>query len=214
MNLSSTDVTTAALARYATVLKAFDDTTQACGREIVWTGPDNAATVEALVRATGFPLPVELKALYLGRGGIDLGQGWGSMSLFSATKLLANTTEDTPARYPLRHGLLDFIHGVWEGRPEFDEAFSAEQAEQLNRNYLVIGMTCLDDDTHRYLYLDRAGGCGALWFNQDGIDDEHLETLHRMLQTSPARMDFHTAFAAEIQVVTDRLTRRYVTARA
>ena len=61
---------------------------------------------------------------------------------------------------------------------------------------------------------DRTGCCGALWFNQDCIDDEHLETLHQMLQTSPACMGFHAAFAAEIQVVIDRLTRRYVTARA
>ena len=68
-------------------------------------------------------------------------------------------------RYPLRHGLLDFIHGVWEGRPEFDEAFSAEQTAQLNRAYLVIGMTALDDDTHRYLFLDRAGRVTAeRWF--------------------------------------------------
>jgi len=117
-------------------------------------------------------------------------------------------------RYPLRHGLLDFIHGVWEGRPEFDEAFSAEQTAQLNRAYLVIGMTALDDDTHRYLFLDRAGRCGALWFNQDCIDDEHLETLHQMLQTSPARSDFCTALAAEVQVAIERLHPRHVTVRA
>jgi len=97
---------------------------------------------------------------------------------------------------------------VWTGPDDL------VQTAQLNRAYLVIGMTALDDDTHRYLFLDRAGRCGALWFNQDCIDDEHLETLHQMMQTSPARSDFCTALAAEVQVAIERLHPRHVTVRA
>ncbi|MCD6666171.1 MAG: SMI1/KNR4 family protein [Hydrogenophaga sp.] len=214
MSPSSIDTLMAALDRYAGILQTLDDPARQMGPQIVWTEPDDLATVEALERASGFPLPGDLTAFYLAHGGIDVGQGWGALSLFSAERLLANTTQASPERYPLRHGLLDFIHGVWEGRPEFDEAFSAEQTAQLNRAYLVIGMTALDDDTHRYLFLDRAGRCGALWFNQDCIDDEHLETLHQMLQTSPARSDFCTALAAEVQVAIERLHPRHVTVRA
>lgn len=190
----------ATLARYAQLLKTLGEP-EATYRAIRWKGPDTAATVETFVQASGFPLPKDLVDFYLEHGGVAVGQGWGSVRLFGAAQSLAKLRETT-------HGLLDSIQHIWGGRPEFDEAFSGEQTEKLNRNYLVIGITDINDNAHRYLYVDRAGRCGALLIDQDYIEEEHLDELLKMVDTSPAHLDFNTAFVAEIQAVMAQLANK------
>lgn len=196
----------AVLDRYANVLATLapDD---AARRAIERMGPDAASTIEAFLQKSGFPLPNDLVEFYLEHGGVDVGQGWGSIRLFSAARLLADENDEAGAHHPPRHGLLDFIQHVWGGRPEFEEAFSDEQARQLNRDYWVIGMTHVDDNAHRYLYLDRAGRCGSLFFNQDYFEEEHLDDMLEMLRSSPATLDFNAAFVAEMQIAIDRISR-------
>ena len=195
----------AALARYEKITEALEPNV-AVYRSIKRMQPDAAAIIENFLKDSEFQLPDELVDFYLEHGGVDVGEGWGSLHLFGAAQLLAslNNAPEAP-----RHGLLDFIQSVWDGRPEFDEAFSVEQTKQLNCNYFVIGITHVNDDTHRYLYVDRAGRCGVLLFNQDYFDDEHLEEMLGMLDSSPARPGFNAAFAAEVQIVIDLLARKY-----
>lgn len=192
----------AVLDRYAKVLATLAPV-DAARRAIERMGPDAASTIEAFLQKSDFPLPNDLVEFYLEHGGVRL----GSLRLFSAAQLLADENREAGERYPPRHGLLDFIQYAWGGRPEFEEAFSDEQAKQLNRDYWVIGMTHVDDNAHRYLYIDRAGRCSSLFFNQDYFKEEHLDDMLEMLRSSPATLDFNAAFVAEMQIEIDRISR-------
>ena len=75
----------AALARYEKITEALEPNV-AVYRSIKRMQPDAAAIIESFLKDSEFQLPDELVDFYLEHGGVDVGEGWGSLHLFGAAQ--------------------------------------------------------------------------------------------------------------------------------
>ena len=102
-------------------------------------------------------------------------------------------------------GLVHMVRWAWgNDRFEFDpasgEGLDQTRVDALNANYAVIGWRVVDDgEAHEFLYLDRHGGFGRLFFHQDAFDGLLADDLDPMVTDArPAPGRFETALTEVI----------------
>jgi hypothetical protein len=151
------------LEEFAQFLAHVDDEDLRQEYQIEFSAPDSPDDIVRLVQRIGMPVPESYAALLLASGAFHharFGDTWQTLRLYSAKEMLD------------RHcGVVDAIKEIWGGRPELDDALTAEQIVKLNAEYVVFGYRHVDDNVHDYLFFDRRGGFYHLLFDQDDTAD-------------------------------------------
>lgn len=148
--------------------------------------PDDLSELE---RLTGTTFPEELRELYTTIGMLRAGGPEGRIDLFSVREL---TEKARAASAPHPLGLISMILDCWgNDRFEFDpknRLITAEEIARLDAGYTCIGWVWSDPslESHDYIYFDRAGNFGSLYYHQDAFDELYKDSLVPMLRASPA----------------------------
>ena len=181
--------------RLATRIDAFNATLaghpRAALHRIVAGVPADEAALRDLAVHWGAALPDELLALYRRFGALAAAgpvDGCGP-DLPSATTLLNQLAAGEIWQRRDSLGLVDAIRHAWSNdREEFD-GLDPERVALLNREFRCFGLWHGDDhgEGHHYLYADRQGRFGAVYYHQDGFEDLLTDHLDPMAEQSPAR---------------------------
>jgi hypothetical protein len=159
--------------------------------DLIRTGDTATANeVAALETTVGVTFPEELRELYATIGMLRAGGPEGRIDLFSVREL-TEKAQKAAAPHPL--GLVKMILDCWgEDRFEFNPSkglISADQIARLDAEYTCIGWIWTDRslESHEYIYFDRAGNFGTLFYHQDAFDQLYNDSLLPMLEASPAK---------------------------
>ena len=145
------------------------------------------------------PLPADLLAFYRVAAGFRGGSRLQDAVLHSPADLLR--ASERPAGQWDALGSLGLVHMVrwaWgNDRSEFDpdsgEGLDQAAVDALNANYAVIGWRMIEEgEAHEFIYFDRQGGFGRLFFHQDGFDEllaDDLQPMVREARPAPGRFD-------------------------
>ncbi|MBX3698307.1 MAG: SMI1/KNR4 family protein [Dokdonella sp.] len=139
-------------------------------------GPSPLSDVGALEARLGFAVPGDLRTFLLEQGGFETRgfiDAWNSFKVFSAREISSHGG-----------GLIESIEDQWGGRPEFAENLSADTIAAVNRDVVLWGIRCIDDNTYVYYYFDRAGHIGDLYLDQDDMKGTLIE-LKRIASGQP-----------------------------
>jgi hypothetical protein len=145
--------------------------------------------IAALETLAGTAFPEELRELYGTMGMLRAGGPEGRVDLFSVRELDAKA-RGAATPHPL--GLIKMILDCWgSDRFEFNPAnklITADQVAQLDADYTCIGWVWSDPslESHEYIYFDRAGNFGTLFYHQDAFDELYSDSLVPMLKASLA----------------------------
>jgi hypothetical protein len=165
------------------------------------------AAIEALQSLSGPPLPEALRAFYRGVGSFDGGQRLKGLLIHAPATLVerAKPDADQPWNLVRSLGLAHMVRWSWGGdRPEFDpasgEGLDADEADALNRDYSVIGWSSVEEtEGFRYLYFDRAGRFGILYYHQDAFGEVYEDALKPLLAGRGPTMSLDEALRALIE---------------
>ena len=159
-----------------------------------------AHDIEAMEGLLSMPVPPDLQTFFQTVGGLSR----VPLKLFSAPELLRFLQNNSPlAGTPASDaassmGLLDLIKLNW-GNDRFElDAINGivEQADidLLNARYACVGwFTAAGDDESEsatYVYFDRSGNYGTLFYHQDDFEELWDASLQPMLTSSPAQLKF------------------------
>ena len=160
------------------------------------------ATVEEIARLqalTPVPLPPDLLDFYRYIGGLRGNSGLQDAVLHTPADLLAAAALPAGQWDTLRSlGLVDMILWSWgNDRFEFDpasgEGLKQQHVDTLNANYAAFGWRVLEDgEAFEYLYFDRQGRFGRVFYHQDAFGEVVEDHLRPMLKLRPAPADFDT----------------------
>ncbi|MCM2313868.1 MAG: hypothetical protein NDJ92_01780 [Thermoanaerobaculia bacterium] len=153
------------------------------------------AEIRGLGDAVGSALPEELAEFYTTLGMLRGGGPAGELSIFSARELLRRMHDPEVPRYEaiVSPGLTRMMSACWgNDRFEFDPAsgcISAAELAAIDDAYTCVGWVSSDPglEGHTYVYFDREGRFGSLFYHQDGFDELHEDALVPMIESSPAR---------------------------
>jgi hypothetical protein len=134
--------------------------------------PETPETLAGWEARIGCAIPRSLRSLYLEHGAFTL----RDPSYWRSLRLL-----DSGARLHMLAGLQVAIDDLWCGRPEFTENFDSPNIDRLNREFIVFGYFCHNDNAYTHLYFTRSGGFGALYYDQDDWNSAHA-LLEQMLK--------------------------------
>lgn len=170
---------------------------------------DPPAAEEDLARLQSIcpvPLPAQLLAFYRTAGGFHGGKRLQDAVIHAPADLLRASQRPAGQWDALRSmGLVHMVLWAWgNDRFEFDpgsgEGLDQASVDALNANYAVIGWRVMDDgEAHEFIYLDRHGGFGRLYFHQDAFDELLAELNPMVRQSRPAPDDFGTVVAEFIR---------------
>lgn len=160
---------------------------------------DSADSIDSVESLFGFTLPLEYKEFLMQHGAFVFGSDRGVFSLYSGAELYDILKLKSTEKFACRLGIVDYINYVWDGREDLNEALSAQDTQQLNAAYHVIGFIHVDDNAHRYLFINRSGKCGVLHYDQDYLDELLDDNLIPMLQGKFTALNFDKLLASEIQ---------------
>jgi hypothetical protein len=168
--------------------------------------------VESLQARLKHPLPPDLRAFYLQfgslRNGIHYSESY-ELQMPDPAALLAAL--DAPHHCD-RQASLGLIHSVrhrWSNdREELEPGicFSDAEIDALNQCYTVFGRYNRSEglDAAGYLFFDRAGRFGRIWFSQDGCysaaEQNFFDHCDRLLQESTAT---HSLASLLVEVIDD-----------
>lgn len=157
------------------------------------------------------PLPAELLGFYRAAGGFEGGVRLQEAvicrpaDLLRASERPAGQWDALPSM-----GLVHMVQWAWgNDRFEFDpnsgEGLGQASVDALNANYAVIGWRMVEEgEAHEFVYIDRHGGFGRLFYHQDAFDEllaDHLDPMVR--QARPAPGHFGTVLAEFIAAAVD-----------
>ena len=153
------------------------------------------AEIRELGDAVGSPLPQELAEFYTTLGMLRGGGPAGELSIFSARELLRRMRDPAVPPYEAiaSPGLARMMSACWgNDRFEFDPAngcISAAEVAAIDDAYICVGWVAIDPgvEGHTYVYFDRAGQFGSLFYHQDAFDELYEDDLVPMIEESPAR---------------------------
>jgi hypothetical protein len=145
------------------------------------------------------PLPAELLAFYGTAGGFDGGVRLQQAVIHAPADLL-RASERPAGRWDAlpSMGLVHAVLWAWgNDRFEFDpdsgEGLDQASVDALNANYAVIGWRMVEEgEAHEFIYVDRHGGFGRLFYHQDAFDEllaDHLDPMLRQAGPAPGRFD-------------------------
>lgn len=155
------------------------------------------------------PLPAGLLAFYRTAGGF-LGGSRLQDAVIHAPADLLRASEQPPGAWDAlpSMGLVHMVRWAWgndrfEFEPGSGEGLDQAGIDVLNAHYAVIGWRAMDEgEAHEFLYVDRAGRFGRLYFHQDAFDELLADDLNPMVQRlRPAPGEFDevmSAFAAAL----------------
>jgi hypothetical protein len=145
------------------------------------------------------PLPPELLDFYRMAGGFRGGARLQDAVVHAPAGLLRASERPAGQWDALRSmGLAHMVMWAWgNDRFEFDpnsgDGLDQAAVDALNANYAVIGWRMIEDgEAHEYIYFDRHGGFGRLFFHQDAFDElfaDHLEPMVSEARPAPGRLD-------------------------
>ena len=150
--------------------------------------PEQIEEIESLA---GVSLPLELRELYTLLGELKVGnQVAPAIRLFSIPELVRRLRlQDSWERFRSL-GLIHMMSASWGNRrPELEPdlgLLDAEEIGRLNAAYTCVGWIPDGHEAHRYIYFDRAGAFGTLYYHQDGLDGLYSESLKPMQSRSLA----------------------------
>jgi len=100
------------------------------------------------------------------------------------------------------HGLVNFIDYCWGGRPEFEEFYTQEHLDHVNKSFIAFGIADIDDNRHEYLFFDREGNFASIFMDQDSFD-WFQEDFNPLLKTNtiPSPQTFEQVFSTQISRV-------------
>ncbi|SEJ21465.1 hypothetical protein SAMN05216327_107133 [Dyadobacter sp. SG02] len=165
----------------------------------------NPAHIALLEAKTGRPLPLEIKDFYNSVGNIksnSLNEN-NSIDVFS-TSYLSETLESSDKWDKiLSLGLLDMIKHSWgNDRYEIDK-LSAEVRDGINSAYICFGWFRTNDnlESANYLYFDRDGKFGSVFYHQDDFGDLLTEYIRPMLKESAASQSLEDLIVASMDTI-------------
>jgi len=150
------------------------------------------ASEEELLRLQSIcpiPVPLELLEFYREVGGFRGGDRLQSATLHSPIELLRAVTQPSGPWELLRSmGLANMVQWSWgNDRFEFDPesvgGLTQAHVDILNSNYAIFGWREMEDgEAYEYLYFDRVGQFGRLFYHQDNFDELWRNDLRPMIR--------------------------------
>ncbi|HSW03445.1 hypothetical protein [Aquabacterium sp.] len=171
---------------------------------LAWLG--QPAVEHDLVRLQAIcpvPLPAALLSFYRTAAGFRGGGRLQDAVIHAPADLLRASELPAGQWDALRSmGLVHMVLRAWgndrfEFDPDSQEGLDRPSVDALNTNYAIIGWRVMDDgEAHEFLYFDRQGRFGRLFYHQDAFDEllaDHLLPMVR--QSRPAPGDFGTVLS-------------------
>lgn len=142
-------------------------------------------------------LPNELKRFYREYGGIGY-EDEGVMDTGMTIRLLPAHIVILALQDRRKYLRLDSIGIIDWLRYQFDNDWSklndhTPEFEQLNSNYIGLGMRQYDHDSAKHIYIDQSGKFGIIDFHPDAFDIFREKYVIPMLKQSPANMTLEEA---------------------
>ena len=134
----------------------------------------------------------ELEKFYAELGGIKTGADFAdnfSVTLPTLKTLMVDLSKEGKYNKLVSLGIIDQIMFSWgNDRYEFEEEISVENRDFLNENYLCFGWYRYDQgyESANYLYVDKSGKYGEIFYNQDDFGQLWRDFLKPMLTKSSA----------------------------
>ena len=168
--------------------------------------PDDLARLQTICPV---PLPAELLAFYRTAGGFHGGKRLQDAVIHAPADLLRATERPDSQWDRLRSmGLVHMVLWAWgNDRFEFDpasgEGLDQASVDALNGNYAIVGWRVMDaGEAHEFIYLDRGGRFGRLYFHQDAFGELLVDDLVPMVrQARPAPGDLGTVLSQFIAAI-------------
>ncbi len=154
--------------------------------------PDVESDVLKLELQLGFPLPQQLRDLYLMEGAIrtkEYGDVWQTLKLEPVKSMLGEN-----------RGLCAYIDHIWGGRPELVDELSSEQITKLNASYIVFGSRYEDDNVHEYFFFDRKGRIDTLRLDQDDMSGA-FEKFDALLSDESRDVSLEALLAEQLDAI-------------
>ncbi|CAG7856421.1 hypothetical protein MCAMS1_00892 [biofilm metagenome] len=153
--------------------------------------PANEQALTELKARASIEIPPSLLEFYRKDGGVMPGRVAESRTIKipSASNLLAAMNEDDQWSRLNSLGLIDYIKYSWGNDLwEFDEEISTQNVNVLNQNYHSFGLYRTTDglESAYYLYFDKSGNFGTVFYHQDAFDELMEDYLLNMPDKSPA----------------------------
>lgn len=147
-----------------------------------------AGEIAELAARITMPVPDELQAFYHVIGSLHCRDA----QLFALPELLG-CYRGVPTEYGVAKsiGIIDMIRLCWgNDRFEFEPPngyITQAEVDALNGAYACVGWYMPEDEeSARYVYFDRQGNFGTIFYHQDAFDELYADDLLPMLTASPA----------------------------
>jgi hypothetical protein len=161
--------------------------------------------LEELQALAGVSLPPELREFYTFFGELQVSNpGESAISLFSVPELMRRLRLQGGWQRFRSLGLIHMMNASWENhRPELEPEsglLDAEEIGRLNAAYTCVGwITDGTGEGFHYIYFDRAGAFGTVYYHQDEFDELYSESLMPMQSRSPANSTLSSIVTADLR---------------
>jgi hypothetical protein len=197
-----------------TAIKTYNNVSIEAGEPYSKTGlitiedKSSAEELKNLENAASVQFPEDLRQFYTSFGSLrcESVNENNSIQVFSPRSLLEKLNNPDSWSSTESLGLIDMIKLNWgNDRYEFDEELKSEIKEAVNNNYTCFGWYYTEDnlESAHYLYFDKAGKFGYVFYHQDDFEELVQDFLKPMFKSSPATMSLEELLLESIKVITD-----------
>lgn len=158
--------------------------------ELKEPSPLSQQMIERFEKQIGIAYPPALRRFLLEHGPFKAGSD-------SSLSIMSGWRDENPSA-----GLVAYIDNVWGGRPEFEEEYTPEQIDRLNRTAICFSTLYINDDSHEYAFFDQNGKFGTIAYNQDDFP-ALKEILEPILERSNANQTFDEVVSHQITGLID-----------